>query len=526
MGPFKLRLFNGSRAVAPLTNLWALGQPLGPLDPVIPGLPLLTANGDATVTPAPDALVLAGYAPTITGADPKVAFISDEVVTSSADSGSASITVPADCDCAVIIACGWTGGARVLMPMTTASINSVNSTSAQSSNDNAFEKIDLRYLVNPATGAQTFAWDFGDTGAITEGAIFIIAYFKNVDDAAPIVNSGKSSTTTTITLTGGGAGDMMVGGSSSFDTAATVTGNSQTSLSTPARFNNAFARGAYKAEGGSYVISGGDAQLCNAAVLLKAVAPSGGVENYSGTPALDALILTGQAPTTSASAAALPAAQALTLTGLAPTISVSVNAAPALAALVLTGPAPSIAASSATAPGAAAMALTGLAPSVSAVDVVEAAPPAGSLNLTGQAPSITASADIAPADGALVLTGPAPAVSASANPAPALAALTLSGQAPTVAVSLNAQPAAAALTLSGQAPTLAFGAAVLPSALALTLTGSSPEHCGWRGLRPSARRPCLHRARACDQRKQRSRAGCGVSLHHGPCTDRQHERGK
>ena len=65
MGPFKLRLLNGRRAVAPLTNLWALGQPLGPLDPVIPGLPLESTAGALSITPAHGAIVLTGLAPTV-----------------------------------------------------------------------------------------------------------------------------------------------------------------------------------------------------------------------------------------------------------------------------------------------------------------------------------------------------------------------------------------------------------------------------------------------------------------------------
>ena len=200
-----------------------------------------------------------------------IEFISDVVVTSSADSGSQSITVPSDADFAAIGIAGWTGGSRPLMPYTTASIAGVNSVSVQSNNNNSFEKIDLRRLAAPAVGSQTFAWDAGGSGAISEGALFMIAFFKGVDQASPIIGSGQSTLTSDVTgLGAAGAGDMMVGMSSSYDTAVTVTGSGQTSLSTPARFNNCFIRGGYKLAANAYDISGGGGEGTHAAMLLRA----------------------------------------------------------------------------------------------------------------------------------------------------------------------------------------------------------------------------------------------------------------
>jgi hypothetical protein len=200
-----------------------------------------------------------------------VEFISDVVVTSSADSGSQSVTVPSDADCMLIGVGGWTGGARVLMPMTTLTLNGVACTALQSSNNSSFDKIDFRRLVAPAVGSQTLAWDFGGTGAISEGALFLLAFFKGVDQASPIIGSGLTTGTTDVTGLGtAGAGDMMCGMSVSFDTAVTVTGSSQTSLSTPARFNSCFIRGARKLAANSYDISGGDGSNIHAAALLRA----------------------------------------------------------------------------------------------------------------------------------------------------------------------------------------------------------------------------------------------------------------
>lgn len=202
-----------------------------------------------------------------------VSFISDQVVTTSADSGSTSISVPSDCDFVAMGVGAWTGGARVLMPMTTLSINGVNSTSLQSSNDSNFNKIDLRRLLAPAVGSQTLAWDFGGTGTIAEGALIFLAYFKGVDQTSPIIGSGKASGAGDVTGLGtAGADDMMCGFSVSFDTAVTVTGSSQTSLSTPARFNSCYLRGARKAAANAYDISGGDANNYHAAMLIRAAA--------------------------------------------------------------------------------------------------------------------------------------------------------------------------------------------------------------------------------------------------------------
>lgn len=200
-----------------------------------------------------------------------VAFISDTVVTTSADSGSTSITVPSDADFAVIGVGAWTGGARVLMPMTTLSIGGVASVSVQSNNDSATDKIDLRRCTAPPTGSQTLAWDFGGTGTITEGALIFIAFFKNVDQTSPVIGSGKGTGNVT-GLGTVGADDLMVGFTVSFDTAATVTGSSQTSLSTPARFNSCFLRGARKAAANSYTVSGGDSSNYSAALTLKGAA--------------------------------------------------------------------------------------------------------------------------------------------------------------------------------------------------------------------------------------------------------------
>lgn len=203
-----------------------------------------------------------------------VEFISDEVVTSSADNSSAAITVPADCTCAVVIISAWDNDD--LYPPTTLTIGGAAVTHLQSHIADNLQKSYLGRIVNPATGSQTLAWNFVGAGAISEGAIILVAYFKGVDTGNPIVGSNKSTGTTDVTGMGTpGAGDMMVGGSASFDEAVVVTGSSQTSLSAPARFNLTWLRGAYKLGASTYDISGGgDFTPSHCAAILRAAAAS------------------------------------------------------------------------------------------------------------------------------------------------------------------------------------------------------------------------------------------------------------
>lgn len=204
-----------------------------------------------------------------------VAFISDVVVTSSADSGSQSVTVPSDADCCVIGIGGWTGGSRVLMPPTAISLAGSAFTGLQSDNNNAHEKMHLARLVGMAPGSQTYSWDMGGSGSVTEGLLHFLTFFKNVDQANPIVASGLTNGNVDVTGLGSpGAGDMMVGLSAAFGSAPTVTGSGQTSMSTPAAFNQAIMRGAYKLGASSYDITAGDDPDFNthAACVLRAAA--------------------------------------------------------------------------------------------------------------------------------------------------------------------------------------------------------------------------------------------------------------
>ena len=129
-----------------------------------------------------------------------------------------------------------------------------------------------------------------------------------------------------------------------------------------------------------------------------AVRPAAGATNATASPGIDTLVLTGFAPTVSAtqSQTASPGIDTLVLTGFAPTVSVgtSVTASPGIDTLVLTGQAPTVSATSnATAsPGSGAVVITGYPPSVTVPTSVTASPGVGALVITGYPPTVSTAA--------------------------------------------------------------------------------------------------------------------------------------
>jgi hypothetical protein len=99
-----------------------------------------------------------------------------------------------------------------------------------------------------------------------------------------------------------------------------------------------------------------------------AVRPDGGATDATASPGIDTLVLTGQAPTVSASSTVSPGIDTLVLTGFAPTVSVgtSVTASPGTGALVLQGypPTVTVPTSVSVTPGTGALVITGHAPTV------------------------------------------------------------------------------------------------------------------------------------------------------------------
>jgi len=206
--------------------------------------------------------------------------------------------------------------------------------------------------------------------------------------------------------------------------------------------------------------------------------------NVRITAGLGALTFTGYAPDQTLTLASPPAA-ALVLTGHAPTVSATFGITTGLGQLTLTGLAPTVSATAnqfATA-GLGQLAITSLAPSVAVSAPGAIATGLGQLTLTGLVPSVFVNdtATIPVGLGTLTLTGLVPTVTATANATvtAGLGALTITGRIPTVARTQNefAAPGAGALSITGYAPTLAQAGSftVAPGVGILELIGLAPS---------------------------------------------------
>lgn len=202
-----------------------------------------------------------------------------------------------------------------------------------------------------------------------------------------------------------------------------------------------------------------------------------GGAGISVTPDTEALTLTGNAPTVSATAnvAVTPATEALTVTGFAPTVTASDHqiVAPATEALQVSGFAPAVAASSHqnVTPATEQLRVTGLAPTVTASNHITVTPALEQLTIVGHAPGVFAGTTALPAAASLTLTGHSPTVTVTAHVTaqPAPASVVLSGQAPTVSATghVVAAPAMEALVVRGYAPAVSvFDASAPPSFIA------------------------------------------------------------
>ena len=109
-----------------------------------------------------------------------------EIDASGADSGTQAITVPAAADLAVAHYHYWEGAETAGAPAF--DINSVGFTSSAHVDSTAdVVAVGSQRLANPATGAQTFAWNWGGAGgARSEGGNIIVAFYEDSDTADPI----------------------------------------------------------------------------------------------------------------------------------------------------------------------------------------------------------------------------------------------------------------------------------------------------------------------------------------------------
>lgn len=131
------------------------------------------------------------------------------------NTGSTTVTVPADAEVMVVGVCGYpdAGGASYFSGGSL-TLNSVAFTVVAGDTDNSAFEGSLFYLVSPATGSQTLAWDWAGTDTIGSfGPILAYAFYKGVDTANLIRSSSGSQQAsnphTSATLTAQ-TGDLIV----------------------------------------------------------------------------------------------------------------------------------------------------------------------------------------------------------------------------------------------------------------------------------------------------------------------------
>ena len=187
-------------------------------------------------------------------------------ITSTLQSSSQSVTVPADATLAVVMASLWRNATNWIAanPVTLGGVNltTLQRTDEQTGNEHAW----LGYLVNPATGSQTLAWNWG--AAPTEGVNIAVVFYKGVVTSNPVVSSGEQLTTDT-DLTGliAGPDDMMVGVAATYTSAPTVTDSGQTQLAVMGPTAGAYGGFAEKLGATGFYFTGGSNTTCAAAVF-------------------------------------------------------------------------------------------------------------------------------------------------------------------------------------------------------------------------------------------------------------------
>lgn len=235
--------------------------------------------------------------------------------------------------------------------------------------------------------------------------IYCGSYAGRLTVAASVSDSSSSAISNTTTLDDSGASGM-----SGYALIECTPGSAGQTLTV-----NVYANNIYSGYG-------------NTTVSGAAITQSGGGGGTSLTPAQDAFVLTGPAPTLTRTAnqSLSPAHDALVLTGFAPTLTqgAGLTLTPGQDAIALSGLAPTLAqsANQALAPGQDALALTGLAPTLARTANQALVPAADAVVLTGFAPSVvqaSASVSLAPGSASMAVIGWAPTfVQTGSNPYP------------------------------------------------------------------------------------------------------------
>lgn len=216
-------------------------------------------------------------------------------------------------------------------------------------------------------------------------------------------------------------------------------------------------------------------------LVLTGYAPSA-EEDHFITPAIDDLVLAGQAPIVFREDYITPDREQLALAGYAPSAEEDHFIDVTEETLVLSGKVPVVFREDYVSPARDQLALTGQAPSVEEdhfIDVTEE-----TLALTGKVPVLIRGTVIVPPIDALVLAGQAPSAEEDHFIDVSQDALVLAGKVPGFVVGQLAQPAAETLALTGQAPSAEEDHFIDVAADTLALTGKIPLAIRGRVISP------------------------------------------
>lgn len=111
-------------------------------------------------------------------------------ITNNANSGSQSVTVPADAELMVVGAIGYEGVSTYFSSGSVTINSAALSVSRANDSDTSYGMVSLFHKVSPSTGTQTLAWDWSGTGAPDEGVTIFYAFYKGIDTDDPIKSEG------------------------------------------------------------------------------------------------------------------------------------------------------------------------------------------------------------------------------------------------------------------------------------------------------------------------------------------------
>jgi hypothetical protein len=137
-------------------------------------------------------------------------------IQNNANSGSQSVTVPADADCAVVAIEGYSSTLNQLATATV-TLGGQPMTLKRSDQFGNGNQSAIFTLVAPPTGVQTLAWDTCGTALFADGGQLDVAFYKGVDQSNPVSDAGgnglassPAGTHCATALLGAATGDAIV----------------------------------------------------------------------------------------------------------------------------------------------------------------------------------------------------------------------------------------------------------------------------------------------------------------------------